>query len=135
MDILVRFPGNKRVSAEFDGFTVVTDQPKEAGGDGSAPAPFDLFLTSLGTCAGIFVLSFCRRRNLPTDGLELIQRADWDEAEHRVAKITLEIVVPEGFPEKYRDSLVQTASLCTVKKHLHRPPEFEIHVQGRARAP
>lgn len=126
MEMKIRFPGNKKVSAEFDGLTVMTDQPTEAGGDGSAPAPFDLFLASIGTCAGIFVLSFCRKRDIPTEGLEIVQRAEWNDAEHRVSKITLEITLPRGFPEKYRDSLVSTANLCTVKKHLGQPPAFEV---------
>lgn len=126
MEMKIRFPGNKKVTAEFGGLTVSTDQPKEAGGDGSAPAPFDLFLASLGTCAGIFVLSFCRKRDLPTEGLELTQTAEWNGAEHRVSKIVLKIRLPKGFPEKYRDSLISTANLCTVKKHLMNPPAFEI---------
>lgn len=126
MEMKIRFPGNKKVTAEFDGFTVTTDQPKEAGGDGSAPAPFELFLASLGTCAGIFVLSFCRKRDLPTEGLELTQTAEWDDAAHRVSKIVLKIRLPKGFPEKYRDSVISTANLCTAKKHIINPPEFEI---------
>lgn len=126
MEMKIRFPGNKKVSAEFGGYTVLTDQPKEAGGDGSAPAPFDLFLASLGTCAGIFALSFCRKRDLPTEGLELTQAAEWDETAHRVSKVVITIRLPKGFPEKYRDALVSTASLCTVKKHLMAPPAFEI---------
>lgn len=126
MEMKIRFPGNKKVSADFGGFTVMTDQPKEAGGDGTAPAPFDLFLASLGTCAGIFVLSFCRKRDIPTEGLEIVQKAEWDDVKHLVTKVTLEIKLPAGFPEKYRDSLIKTAELCTVKRHLHAPPSFEI---------
>lgn len=126
MEMKIRFPGNKKVAAEFGGFTVMTDQPVEAGGDGSAPAPFDLFLASLGTCAGIFVLSFCRKRDLPTEGLEIVQTAEWNDETHLVTKVRLEIRLPAGFPEKYRDALISTASLCTVKRHLHQPPAFEI---------
>jgi ribosomal protein S12 methylthiotransferase accessory factor len=40
--------------------------------------------------------------------------------------ISLEIQVPEGFPEKYRDSLIRSAGMCAVKKHLEKPPKFEI---------
>ncbi len=130
MEMKIRFPGNKKVTAEFDGFTVTTDQPKEAGGDGTAPAPFELFLASLGTCAGIFVLSFCRKRDLTTEGLELTQTAEWDDAAHRVSKITLKIRLPKGFPEKYRDSVISTASLCTAKKHILNPPDFEIATEA-----
>ena len=126
MEMRIRFPENKKVSAEFDGFTVMTDQPRDAGGDGSAPAPFDLFLASLGTCAGIFVLSFCQKRGIATDGLEIRQTAEWDEAKRLVTKVVLEIVLPADFPDKYRESLVKTAELCTVKRHLQEPPRFEI---------
>ena len=135
MDMTIRFPGGRKVAAEFDGFTVVTDQPKEAGGDGSAPAPFDLFLASLGTCAGLFALSFCQKRGLPTEGLEIVQTAHWDEATHRVSKVVLNIKLPNGFPEKYRDALVSTTNLCTVKKHLLTPPAFEITTERAVPVP
>ena len=52
----ITFPGNKKVDAEFNGFTIKTDQPVNQGGVGSAPTPFETFLASLGTCAGIYVL-------------------------------------------------------------------------------
>ena len=122
----IRFPGGKKVSAEFDGFTIMTDQPKSAGGEGSAAAPFEIFLASIGTCAGIFVLSFCQRRGIDTAGLEILQRVHWDEKAHRVSKIDLEILLPSGFPEKYQEAVIAAAELCTVKKHLHAPPEIAV---------
>ena len=131
MDIKITFPGNKKVAADFDGMTVLTDQPKESGGDGTAPSPFQLFLASLGTCAGIFALSFCRKRELPTKGLEIVQHVDWDEAEHRATKITFDVILPEGFPEKYRDALVSAVNLCTVKKHLLQPPALIMRTLTR----
>ena len=43
-----------------------------------------------------------------------------------VEKIDLEIQVPPEFPQKYYESLVRSAELCAVKKHLENPPEFEV---------
>jgi putative redox protein len=43
-----------------------------------------------------------------------------------VGKVEIEIQVPPEFPEKYRASLVRSAELCAVKKHLENPPEFEV---------
>jgi ribosomal protein S12 methylthiotransferase accessory factor len=126
MDIRITFPGGRKVAASFDGTTVMTDQPKEAGGEGSAPAPFELFLASIGTCAGLFVHSFCAKRGIPTEGLELRERVDWDEDAHRVTKISVEVLLPWGFPEKYAGAVVSAAELCTVKKHLLTPPEIEV---------
>lgn len=126
MEMRIKFPGNKKVSADFDHFSILTDQPKDIGGDASAPAPFDLFLASIGTCAGIFVLSFCQKRGIPTDGIELVEKIEWNDEKHLVSKITLEIKLPPDFPEKYKASLISAANLCTVKRHLHEPPQFEV---------
>ena len=135
MEMRIRFPGNKKVSAEWGDFVVLTDQPKDAGGDGVAPAPFDLFLASLGTCAGLFVLGFCRKRGIDATGLELVETVDWDESAHRVRKVTIDIKLPPGFPEQYRDAVISTASLCTVKKHIQNPPEFEIRALSSTVSP
>jgi ribosomal protein S12 methylthiotransferase accessory factor len=121
MEMIIDFPGGSRVDAHFDAFTVATDQPPAA----SAPSPFDIFLASIGTCAGIYVLGFCQQRGLPTDGIRIIERIH-SGADDMAEKIDLEIQVPVTFPEKYRDSLIRSAELCKVKKHLEKPPKFEV---------
>jgi len=125
MELLIDFPGGSRVDAHFANFTVATDQPPEA----SAPTPFALFLSSIGTCAGIYVLGFCKQRGLPTDDIRIVQRVHSNPYNGMVEKIDLEIHVPPSFPEKYRDSLIRSAELCAVKKHLENPPKFEITTQ------
>lgn len=122
MEILINFPGGSRVDAHFGGFTVPTDQPPAA----SAPTPFDLFLTSIGTCAGIYVLGFCRKRELPTDGIQIVQRMHPDPHTGMIQQIDIEIVLPATFPAQYREALIRAAELCKVKKHLEKPPVFHI---------
>lgn len=132
MEVKVTFPGGEKVNAEINNRVIATDQPVEAGGDGSAPTPFDYFLASLGTCAGIYVLSFCRQRQIDTNGLELTQRMEFDTAEDgkkKLARVIIEIVLPPGFPEKYHNAIIRTAGLCSVKKVIMDPPEFEISVR------
>ncbi len=126
MSIKITFPGNLKVDAEVGGFTIHTDQGTNAGGDGSAPSPYEVFLSSLGACAGIYVLGFCKSRGIPTDGIYLEQDLEYDQAKHKVGKIKIAIKVPADFPEKYYDALVKSASLCAVKKTMEDPPEFEV---------
>ncbi len=125
MEMIVDFPGGARVDAHFHGYTVFTDQPAPAG-EGSAPAPFDMFLASIGTCAGIYVLGFCNQRRLPTKGIRIVQRSQHNRETGMVDHITLDIEVPPDFPEKYRAALVRAADQCKVKKHLEHPPRFEV---------
>jgi putative redox protein len=122
MEMIIDFPGGSRVDAHFGSFTVATDQPPLA----TAPSPFEVFLSSIGTCAGIYVLGFCKQRGLPTEGIRIVERINHSPVTHMVETISLEIQVPTGFPEKYRDSLIRSAELCAVKKHLEKPPKFDI---------
>lgn len=125
-EFVIDFPGGARVDAHFGPYTVKTDQVPAAGGEDSAPAPFLLFLASIGTCAGIYVLGFCRQRGLPTDGVRLVQRMEMDPSTRMVGKIYLDILVPPTFPEKYRDALIRAAEQCAVKKHMENPPKFAV---------
>lgn len=122
MEMVIDFPGGSRVDAHFGDFTVGTDQPPAA----SAPTPFEMFLSSIGTCAGIYVLGFCRKRGLSTDGLRIVQQVARDPQTGMVGKISLDIQLPKDFPERYREAVIHSAQLCAVKKHLESPPEFEI---------
>ena len=122
MEMIIDFPGGQRVDAHFKGFDIPTDQPPAS----SAASPFDLFLTSIGTCAGIYVLGFCQQRGISTEGIHIVQRTHTNTQTGMVDAIDLDIIVPPTFPEKYYDSLVHSAELCKVKKHLEKPPQFNI---------
>lgn len=125
MEMFIDFPGGSRVDAHFRNFVVPTDQPPQP----SAPTPFDVFLSSIGTCAGIYILGFCRQRGLSTEGIQIVQRIHSNPATGMVDQIDLEIQIPPTFPEKYRDSLIRSAELCKVKKHMEQPPKFHITTQ------
>jgi ribosomal protein S12 methylthiotransferase accessory factor len=134
MDMTVYFPGGKRVYADYGEFTIPTDQPARGGGDGSAPAPFDLFLASIGTCAGIYALGFMQQRGIDPEGSKITMRQHFDPTVGLINKIDLELELPAGFPEKYRAAVINAMNLCTVKKHLHQPPEFTITTVATAPA-
>ncbi len=122
----IYFPGGKKVYADFKGFTHKTDQRTYAGGEGSAPTPFELFLSSIGTCAGIFVLGFCQKRGIDTEGIEIVQSHEVDPVTQMIKKVNLNIKLPESFPDKYKNAVIQSANLCAVKKHMEIPPEFSV---------
>jgi ribosomal protein S12 methylthiotransferase accessory factor len=125
-DIEVTFPGGKRVDARVGAYVVRTDQPVESGGEGSAVAPFDLFLASIATCAGIYVLGFCQARGLPTVGVKLRQEVAIDPATKLPQRVRLELTLPAAFPEKYRTAVLRAAEGCKVKKTIAAAPVIEV---------
>jgi putative redox protein len=121
----VSFPGGKRVDASFAGFLIKTDQSEKFGGDASEPEPYSLFMASLATCAGVYVLGFCQKRDISTEGLSLEQSWERDK-DGKMTALTINIKVPPSFPEKYHSALIRTANLCAVKKTIENPPEFIV---------
>lgn len=129
MEFTVDFPGGLKVDARFDEFTISSDQPANNGGDNTAPSPFLIFLASIANCAGFYVLSFCKKHDLPTEGVRVVQRTSSNPTTHMVESVDIEIQVPASFPEKYHDALVRAADLCKVKKHLEKPPSFKTYTK------
>ena len=124
-EIIVTLPGGRRVDAQVGLHTVRTDQPVPNGGEDTAPSPFQLFLAAIGTCAGIFVQGFCAKRGIPFEGIRVLERPHFD-AEGVLVGVDLDIEVPPGFPEKYREALVRVADQCSVKRAIAAQPKFEV---------
>ncbi|MGC9469181.1 MAG: OsmC family protein [Anaerolineae bacterium] len=130
MELTISFPGGACVDAACgDDMVIRTDQPVSGGGERSAPTPFELFLASMGTCAGIYVLSFCQQRGLPTDEIRIREKVEMDPQTHLVSEVKLEIQLPPDFPRKYESALVRAAELCAVKRHLEIPPAVKVETQ------
>ncbi len=124
-EIIVTLPGGRRVDAQLPGHLVRTDQAREDGGEDTAPRPFQLFLASIGTCAGIYVQGFCAKRNLSTEGIRIVERPQYAQ-DGALLGVDLDIQVPPSFPEKYRDALVRVADQCSVKKAIRAQPQFGV---------
>ncbi|MBG0859314.1 MAG: OsmC family protein [Bacteroidales bacterium] len=122
----ITFDGGKVITAHTHGHTIKTDQPVNSGGENSAPSPFELYLASIGTCAGIYVKSFCDNRKIPADKIKIIQTAEYDKETGLPTDIKIDIKLPPDFPEKYKASIVHVAELCKVKKSIANPPKFEV---------
>lgn len=126
LEIEVTHGGGKKIDATANGFTIHTDQSPRGGGEGSAPEPYLLFLSSLATCAGIYVIGFCQARGIPTDGIKIVQDHTFDPVKGGLKAIDLRIELPASFPEKYRSAVEKAAAMCAVKKTLENPPEMRV---------
>ena len=122
----ITLDGGKVVTAHTKDHSIKTDQPVSHGGENSAPSPFELFLASIGTCAGIYVKSFCDNRKIPTDKIRIIQTADYNKETGLPVNIKIDIRLPEDFPEEYKNAVIKSAELCKVKKTIASPPVFEV---------
>lgn len=128
MEITVKPAGGRAMEATVGDYTIRTDLPVEDGGGGTAPSSSDLFLASIATCAGYYVLDFCLGRKIPTEGIGVLMRTHRNEEKKLMDRIELEISLPPEFPDKYEKAVVRAAELCWVKKHIQNAPAFETRV-------
>ncbi|MDA0372629.1 MAG: OsmC family protein [Planctomycetota bacterium] len=126
-ELHVTLGAGRRVTAHVGGFEIHTDQSAAHGGQGTAPEPFDLFLASIGACAGAYISGFCAPRDIPVDGIRLVQ--SWERNEdQKVTRVSLRIELPESFPDKYRGAILRVVDKCSVKKALAEPPQIDTEI-------
>lgn len=104
-------------------------QPVNVGGflpprGAAGPAPFQLFLATIATCAGIYALEFLQAREISTEGMTLTLSYEWDEKKQACERVNIRLNLPPGFPDQYEKAVVRVMNLCSVKKHIMKPPEF-----------
>jgi ribosomal protein S12 methylthiotransferase accessory factor len=128
MEISVSMLEGQKLSAKFGDHEVISDQSINAGGNAECPEPFDYFLVSMVLCAGFYARKFCQQRDISTEGMILTQNNEnVDDNGKKV--FSIEISLPEGFPEKYKKALIAAVNTCTVKKVIQAAPEFLVVVK------
>lgn len=128
-ELIVSLSGGRRVDVSVGGHVVHTDQPKDNGGEDSAVSPFQLFLASVGACAGIFVQGFCAKRGLPFEEIRILEHPTYD-AQGTLTGVDLDVQLPPTFPAKYQDALLRVVDQCSVKKAIAAHPVFRVTASG-----
>jgi ribosomal protein S12 methylthiotransferase accessory factor len=128
MELSVSFPGGKKVDVIFGTHHLCTDQPLVAGGDDSAPAPYDVFLASIAACAGIYAAGFCQARGLDPRLVELVEHVTFDPTSHLAAAVAIDVRVAPEFPERHLAGLVRSVDQCKIKKSLASPPQIKVNL-------
>ena len=71
---------------------------------------------------GLKILAAAMEAGIPTDDIRLEQKAEFDE-KGTLAKVTIDVHVPESFPQKYLAAVQAVAEKCAVKRAFEaRPP-------------
>ncbi len=130
MELKVTLEGGQRVATRIGSHLIMTDQPAKLGGDDSAPAPYDLFLASIGTCAGFYVQSYCANKGIDTSGISITLRAKRDPKTKQIIGFVTTIHVPPELPESMHATLKKVAQQCAVKKTIMNSPEFVVETVG-----
>lgn len=71
MEIKIKYLAEQKFLAESRNHKIIIDQPKDKGGEDAGMNPLEIFLTSLGSCAGFYVKMYCQNAGVDTQNLEI----------------------------------------------------------------
>ncbi len=114
--------GKYQVEIRTGGAVFTADEPREVGGLGSGPTPYDLLGAALGACTVMTLRLYAERKGWPLDTakVRVLHRRAGLEGKDRFAR---EIVLEGDLSHDQRRRLLEIAEHCPVHLTLERGAE------------
>jgi putative redox protein len=125
----IKYIDGKKFSAQNRTHAVIIDQPEDNGGNDQGPTPPELFVDSLGSCIGVYVLAFCKNTGLDPSGMKII--LDWEKASDkpsRIKSISAKIDLPNTDVGPRKAALLKVAESCMIHETIKHQPEIKIEL-------
>jgi len=132
MEVTVEHLGAVQFEIKARQRTVVADQPQENGGFDEGMTPPELFLASLGSCAGYYAADYLRQKGLATEGTRVKVVAEKLMNPPRVDNIRIEVELPLACDERDRAGVDRAVHRCLIHNTLMNPPKVEIAIHEPA---
>ena len=125
----IEYKGGLKFEINSGGHIIISDQPKENGGNNEGATPGELFVASLASCIGFYVVSYCKNAGIDASGLKIT--ADYDHAPDkpaRIGTITIDVDLPAKVEDNRKPALMNAAKHCFIHNTIDNPPKIEIKV-------
>jgi putative redox protein len=107
---------------------VVTDEPRESGGDDEGPSPEELLAASLASCTAVTMEMYAQRKGWEVGPIEV--DAEFTPAERGCpTKFALVLRLPDDLTEEQVDSLRVIAAKCPIHRTLDGEVMFSEKVE------
>jgi putative redox protein len=123
-----RDDGKLRQAVEVREHTVAADEPKNPGGDDSAPSPQELLAAALASCTAITMEMYADRKGWELGDVTV--DVDYEPAQRgSPTRFTMVVNFPKELPEDQRERLMQIGAKCPVHRVLEGEVMFEESVE------
>jgi putative redox protein len=114
---------------EVDGHHVITDEPRESGGNDEGPSPTRLLTASLASCTATTVEMYADRKGWELGAVEV--EAEVTSAERgEPTRYAVDVRIPAPLTDEQADRIKDIAGKCPV----HRTLSGEVEIEDRVEA-
>ena len=111
-----------------EGHVLLTDAPKDIGGDASAFSPTDLVAAGLASCILTTVAMWAKRHDLDITGATATVQKEMNPTPRRIGRLPVVVTIPaDAIPEEMRERAEQIANRCPVHASLH--PDIDAPIE------
>jgi uncharacterized OsmC-like protein len=132
MEIKVEHLGAVQFAIQAREHRIVSDQPTENGGFDEGMTPPELFLSSLGSCAGFYAAQYLKKKGLATEGTIVRVFAEKAKNPARLDDFRIEVDVPAAISEGDRKGVEEAVRHCLIHNTLLHPPTIALEVRTPA---
>ena len=125
--------GKYQVEARMGDAAILIDEPKEAGGLGSGPNPYDLIAAAVGACTTMTVRLYAGRKGWPLGRVQTAVRHSRAGLEAK-DRFELAITLDGDLDQTQRTRLLEIAERCPVHLTLARGSEVQARLVAEEKA-
>jgi putative redox protein len=128
MEVFIEHLGDVQFEIKARTHTIACDQPAENGGYDEGMTPPELFLASLGSCAGFYAAQYLRKHNLATEGTWIKVTAEKAKNPPRLDDLRIEVELPVELSEHHRAGVEEAIHHCLIHNTLLHPPRVSVEI-------
>jgi putative redox protein len=130
VEIDVTYIGDKKcVALHEEGAELMTDAPKDIGGNASAFSPTDLVAAGLAACIVTTMGMYAERHNYELKGVKAHVIKEMNPSPRRIGRLPVVVTMPASVPMELRAGLERVGHLCPVHASLH--PDIDSPIEYR----
>ena len=129
MEVIVEHLGGVQFEIKARQHRIACDQPPENGGFDEGMTPPELFLASLGSCAGFYAAQYLKKHQLAVEGTIVRVSAEKATNPPRMNDFRIHLEIPSGINEEHREGIEGAVRHCLIHNTLLNPPTITLEVQ------